>query len=185
MIDLLADLLRHDIVSIDGRLCRPEELPKGLSPFLTRRVQVDPNGHTLFVVADPPDGKPERAIVITQRDIRELQLGCGAIRAGIAILLREAGLTAAALSSVFIAGGFGSFIRRNHAQRIGLIPAEVDHDRIHHVGNTSLAGARLALLSVEAREHAETLARRTRHVELAVDAGFQSAFADAMIFPDR
>jgi len=185
MIDLLAELLRNDIVSVDGRLCRPEELPKGLSPSLARRVQVDPNGHTLFVVADPPDGKPERAIAITQRDIRELQLGCGAIRAGIAILLREAGLTAAALSSVFIAGGFGSFIRRNHAQRIGLIPAEVDHDRIHHVGNTSLAGARLALLSVEAREHAETLARRTRHVELSVDAEFQSAFADAMIFPDR
>jgi uncharacterized 2Fe-2S/4Fe-4S cluster protein (DUF4445 family) len=185
MIDLLAELLQHDIVSPDGRLCRPEELPKGLSPSLARRVQVDQNGHTLFVVADPPEEKPGKAIALTQRDIRELQLGCGAIRAGISILLREAGLTAAALSSVFIAGGFGSFIRRNHAQRIGLIPAEVDHGRIHHVGNTSLAGARLVLLSIEAREHAETLARRTRHVELSVNTGFQPAFADAMIFPDR
>ncbi|MBN1514713.1 MAG: DUF4445 domain-containing protein [Phycisphaerae bacterium] len=184
MIDLLAGLLRHDIVSPDGRLCRPEELPKNLSPALARRVRVDPNNHTRFVVADPPEGKPGKTISLTQRDIRELQLGCGAIRAGISILLREAGLAPAALKSVLLAGGFGSFIRRNHARRIGLIPTEVDHARIHHVGNTSLAGARLALLSVVAREHAETLARQTRHVELSVDAGFQSAFADAMIFPE-
>ena len=80
-------------------------------------------------------------------------------------------------------GGFGGFIRRDKAQRIGLLPPELDHRRIHYVGNVSLAGARWALLSLEARKHGEELARRTQHVELSMDGDFQTEFAEAMIFP--
>ena len=179
LVDLAAELLNAGIVTSEGRLLPPEELPAGLSEGLRRRVSRRPDGQTQFLVT----GGGESQVTLTQRDVRELQLAAGAIRAGIAILLKQAGLTAADLSCVLIAGAFGSFIRRNHAQRIGLLPAQIDHKRIHYVGNASLSGAKWALVSTKARRQAEELARRTRHVELSRDADFQTQFAEAMIFP--
>ena len=85
---------------------------------------------------------------------------------------------------MLIGGGFGNFIRRSNAQRIGLLPPEIEHRRIRYLGNTSLAGARLAALSRPARELAEDLARRTEHVDLSFDPDFHAAFAEAMIFPE-
>jgi uncharacterized 2Fe-2S/4Fe-4S cluster protein (DUF4445 family) len=85
---------------------------------------------------------------------------------------------------VFLGGGFGNFIRRSNAQRIGLLPCQIEHRRVRYMGNTSLAGARLAALSERARQMAEELARRTTHVDLSTDAEFQRAFAEAMIFPE-
>jgi uncharacterized 2Fe-2S/4Fe-4S cluster protein (DUF4445 family) len=184
LIDLVAELLRLGIVSSDGRLLAPDELPAGLPQALARRVQEDEQGGTVFVLAEPDGGALQKPLTLTQRDIRELQLGTAAIRAGVALLLRRAGLTPADLKTVLIAGGFGSFIRRDKAQAIGLLPAGIDHERIRYVGNVSLAGARWALLSVDARRTAEELARRTEHVELSMDTDFQMEFAESMIFPE-
>jgi len=184
LIDLAAELLRVGIVSPEGRLRPAGELPAELPRALADRVRTDDNDVSSFILAEPGGGTLHKPLSITQRDVRELQLGCGAIRAGVSMLLRKAELTPADLKTVLIAGGFGGFIRRDKAQRIGLLPPEVDHQRIHYVGNVSLAGARWALLSLEARRHGEELARRTRHVELSVDGDFQAEFAEAMIFPD-
>jgi uncharacterized 2Fe-2S/4Fe-4S cluster protein (DUF4445 family) len=98
-------------------------------------------------------------------------------------MLKKAGLTAGDLKRVLVAGGFGSFIRRNHAQRVGLLPADISHEKISFIGNSSLAGAKLALLSNKARIRAEYLARQTKHIELSADSDFQNEFAEAMIFP--
>jgi uncharacterized 2Fe-2S/4Fe-4S cluster protein (DUF4445 family) len=184
LIDLMAELLRCGIVTPEGRLLPPEELPASLLAALARRVQLDPNGEAVFVLAEPGSDGARDTIVLTQRDVREMQLGCGAIRAGISILLKRASVTPSDLKAVLIAGGFGSFIRRSSAQRIGLLPAGIDHQQIRYVGNASLAGARWALLSVTARKQAERLARQARHVELSVDNDFQAEFAEAMIFPE-
>jgi len=182
LIDLAAELLKAGIVSPQGRLLGPDELPPGLPAALRRRVTVDSGGQTRFIIADGAD--VERPVAVTQRDIRELQLAGGAIRAGIAILLRQAGVKTTELKRVLIAGGFGSFIRRSNAQRIGLLPRQIDHQRIQYVGNASLNGAKWALLSTEARKRAEDLARAARHVELSQDPQFQAEFAEAMIFPE-
>ena len=107
-----------------------------------------------------------------------------AIRAGISILLREASVTAGELKGVYLAGGFGSFIRRSHAPRIGLLDSEIAHEKIQYVGNATLSGARWALASTRARKRAEELARKAKHVELSQDPNFQSEFAEAMIFPE-
>jgi uncharacterized 2Fe-2S/4Fe-4S cluster protein (DUF4445 family) len=98
-------------------------------------------------------------------------------------MLKKAGIKAANLKKVLIAGGFGSFIRRNHAQRIGLLPTNISHEKISFIGNSSLLGTKLVLLSIKAREKAEELAKRTRHIELSADSDFQNEFASAMIFP--
>jgi len=183
LIDVAAELLRHKIVTAEGRLKAAAELPDNLLPDLAGRL-VAHDGRTAFLLAEATETGNGKPIVLTQRDLRELQLAAGAIRAGIRILLRRAGLQPDSLESVLISGGFGNFIRRSNAQRIGLMPSKVQRHRIRYQGNTSLAGARLTAASQQARAIAEDLARRTEHVDLSTDPEFQTAFADAMIFPD-
>ena len=183
LVDLAAELLTSGLASREGRLLPPNELPPRLPPDLRKRVSVNSEGQTEFLISDGSPASGNGRVALTQRDVRELQLAAGAIRAGIAILLRQAGVASSELKRVLIAGGFGSFIRRSKAQRIGLLPADIDHSHITYVGNASLTGARCALLSTNARERAEELARRTEHVELSQDANFQAEFVEAMIFP--
>ncbi len=183
LIDLAAGLLEQGLVSPEGRLLPPEELPGDLAPDLHRRV-VALDGQLAFLLVPDAESGTGRPIVLTQRDVRQLQLASGAIRAGIALLLKRAGLAPQDLQSVLIAGGFGNFIRRKNAQRIGLLPSEIPRSRICYHGNASLAGARLVAVSVRARQMAEEIARRTEHVDLSTDPDFQWTFADAMIFPD-
>ncbi len=150
LIDVAAELLRHGLLTPQGRLQTPDQLPAGVPADLAQRIILH-QGQAAFLLAEGSETADGRPIILTQRDLRELQLATGAIRAGIAILLRRAGLGPKDLDRVLIGGGFGNFIRRSNAQRIGLLPAEIEHRRIRYMGNTSLAGARLAAVSLEAR----------------------------------
>jgi uncharacterized 2Fe-2S/4Fe-4S cluster protein (DUF4445 family) len=174
-------LLDNRVVTPEGRLLTADEAPPEMPEDLAARLAPDAEGAPTFVLARDGD----RTVAITQRDVRELQLATGAIRAGVRILLKRAGLDAGKLRRVLLAGGFGTFIRRSCAQRIGLLPAGVPHEAIQYVGNVSLSGARWALLSTEARAHGEQVARAVRRVDLSSDAAFQMEFAEAMIFPER
>jgi uncharacterized 2Fe-2S/4Fe-4S cluster protein (DUF4445 family) len=181
IIDIAAELLNAGIVDMTGRLVEPDEIKTKLPQKIMNRLAKDENGRPFFVIAKESENNPE--IKITQRDIRQVQLAVAAIRAGIIIMLKKADLKPCDLKRVLVAGGFGSFIRRNHAQRVGLLPADIDHEKISFIGNTSLAGAKLALLSNKARLKSVELAERTEHLELSVDSDFQNEFAEAMIFP--
>ncbi|MGD0900259.1 MAG: ASKHA domain-containing protein [Thermoguttaceae bacterium] len=183
LIDAVAELLRHGILTPQGRLQQPGDLPPGVPPDLVRRI-IPAGRHLGFVLADAEEAAGGRPVVLTQQDVRELQLAAGAIRAGLGILLRQAGLRPEDLDQILIGGGFGNFIRRRNAQRIGLLPPGIEHCRIRFQGNTSLAGARLVALSLSARGQAEQLAARTEHVDLSFDPNFHAAFAEAMIFPE-
>jgi uncharacterized 2Fe-2S/4Fe-4S cluster protein (DUF4445 family) len=182
LIDAAAELLRHGLMTSGGRLLSPDKLPADAPPELARRIVID-DGQPAFTLATSEEAADGRPILLTQRDLRELQLAAGAIRAGISILLRRAGLTPGNLQRVLIGGGFGNFIRRGNAQRIGLLPPEVQRSKIRFLGNTSLAGARLAAVSLSARAKAEEIARRTEHVDLSTDADFTRFLAEAMIYP--
>jgi len=183
LIDLAAELLRHRLLTPFGRLQPPDQLPADVLPDLANRVVLH-DGQVSFLLASETETGDGAPVMLTQRDVRELQLATGAIHAGITILLRRAGLEPTDLQRVLIGGGFGNFIRRSNAQRIGLLPSRIERHRIRYMGNTALAGARLVALSRQARSLAEELARRTEHVDLSVDAEFQIAFAEAMIFPE-
>ena len=182
LIDVAAELLRHRILTPQGRLQSPEQLPADVLPDLAQRIVLYEKQVSFVLASESETGG--RPIVLTQRDLRELQLATGAIRAGVVILLQRAGLEPKDLKRVMMGGGFGNFIRRSNAQRIGLLPSQIEHRRIRYMGNTSLAGARLAALSLRARRMAEELARRTEHVDLSTDVNFQRAFAESMIFPE-
>ncbi|MBI5093599.1 MAG: DUF4445 domain-containing protein [Candidatus Hydrogenedentes bacterium] len=183
LIDLAAELLRTGIVMSQGMLLTPDLLPSDIPEDIRRRIRPNEAGGE-FVLVDAHETQTGAPIVLTQRDIRELQLATGAIRAGIAILLRNGGVAPEALDRVLVAGAFGNYIRCENAQRMGLLPSQVDRARIQFVGNTSLTGARLVATSLRARELAEDLRRRTQHIDLACDPNFQMEFAEAMFFPE-
>ncbi len=181
LIDAVAELLRTGIIDETGRILEADDVPDTVSSALKRRLV--PQVHDVcFELVSAADAAGGEAICLWQKDVRELQLASGAIRAGVNILLKRAGLDPHELGTVLLAGAFGNFIRRNHARRIGLLPP-LPTDRIRFIGNAASMGAKLALLSTEERNYASALCRTTEHVDLSLDAEFQFEFSMAMMFP--
>ena len=134
-----------------------------------------------FVVAAA--GESGRAdIVLTQGDVRAVQLAKGAIRAGIDILLEEAGIETAQLDEVTIAGAFGSYIDVGSAIVIGMLP-DLPLDRFSQIGNAAGIGAKLALVSHGHRSTAEHIANRSKYIELSGGSRFRDAFMRALGYP--
>ena len=183
LIDTVAGLLRIGVLDETGRIMEKDEVQGELSPAILERLIAD-DGDTRFLLVPPGESASGEAIYLWQRDVREVQLATGAIRAGISILLRRAGLEPEDLGGVLLAGAFGNFIRRSNAMRIGLLPP-IAGARIRYVGNAASLGAKLALLSGDEREYAETLRRKTQHVDLSMDPAFQEEFGAAMLFPEE
>ena len=121
------------------------------------------------------------AVILTQKDIRQLQLAKAAIAAGIDCLLLEAGIEACEIQQVFLAGAFGSLLNPDSACRIGLLPS-VLQEKVKAVGNASGAGAVSILRDPANWEYAKMLAARTHYVELAKQAAFQELFVEHMMF---
>ncbi|MBI5831482.1 MAG: DUF4445 domain-containing protein [Armatimonadetes bacterium] len=122
-------------------------------------------------------------LLLTARDIREVQLAKGSIRASIEALMARAGVVADDIEHVYLAGGFGSYLRVESALRVGLLPP-VPMERITAVGNAAGAGARLALVSSIEMELAERLAREVSVIDLANDMTYQMQLVEQMIFPE-
>ncbi len=182
LIDLVAELLRLGVIDQGGRILPPDEAPATLTPAIRARLVPDGN-RTHFRIATAAASRSGDELLLRQKDVRELQLASGAIRAGIILLLRQCGLVPDQLAAVLLAGGFGNFIRRRNARQIGLLP-HLPTDRIRCVGNSSLMGAKATLLSTTERREADLIARQTTHVELSEQADFQCEFAEAMLFPE-
>ncbi|MFZ5917645.1 MAG: ASKHA domain-containing protein [Chloroflexota bacterium] len=132
-----------------------------------------------FVLVEAAQSGAGQDITISRADVGEIQLAKGAMRAGVRILLREAGLSEADLDGVVVAGAFGSYIDVGSAVAIGMFPPLPLH-RFQQVGNAAGLGARLALLSTTQRALAIEIARRAEYVELTNDANFANEFARAM-----
>ncbi len=178
LIDAVAVLLDLGIIDVTGRFVSAETVSTRLPPALATRLrQVD--GQPAFCLAfDEGTGEPR--VLLTQRDIREMQLAKGAIRAGIRLLLNKLEIADADLDRVLLAGAFGNYIRPHSAIRIGLLP-NVPVERLHFVGNAAASGAVMLLLSEACRERAKVLAKRIQYVEIAHEREFADVFAEAML----
>ena len=130
----------------------------------------------------PKDKSGRKAIKITQQDIRELQLAKSAISAGMKILVQQAGLTLDDLDALYLAGGFGNYIRIPSAVTIGLIPKELEN-KVVPVGNTSGTGAVLALKSVSFDDVIKNILEKMHYIELSDHEDFVLEFAMNMEFP--
>lgn len=175
LIDAAAVLASVGVLDEAGRLLEPEELPASLAEAVRARVRRREEGVEVLL------GEGAE-VPLTQRDVRELQLAKAAIRAGAETLLSEAGLGAGEISRVVIGGAFGSYIDRGSALAVGLLPP-VEVEKVVFAGNTSAAGARLALLDRAVRRHAGEVAREVRYLELSGRPDFQDRFVEAMFFP--
>jgi uncharacterized 2Fe-2S/4Fe-4S cluster protein (DUF4445 family) len=183
LIDVAAELLRMGLLDSTGRILPSSEAPGDISPALRARL-VEDRGEVNFLLVAAAESATREPLFLYQRDIRELQLANAAIRAGINILLRMAGLNAADLGEVLLAGAFGNFIRRNHARRIGMLPP-VPCSHIRFVGNTASFGAKRALLSTQEKAYAGRILKKVRHVDLSLDPEFQMEFSSALLFPEH
>lgn len=128
--------------------------------------------------ADVPEG-----IVLTQKDVRELQLAKGSIRAVMEVLLKEAGISWMDVRRLLVAGAFGMYVNLRSAQRIGLIPP-LPLQRIEPVGNAAGAGAKIALRSTRERKRAQWLARQMKHIVMTGNPQYQEAYIEHLGFTE-
>lgn len=180
MVDAIAELLRVGVIDPRGKLVDQATVRAAGHPALAERIQGENQRRTLVIVP-AEEGAEGRAVSLTQRDIRELQLAKGAIRAGIEILMKELGVVPADVAKVYLAGAFGNYIRPASAVAIGLIP-HLPNAQIVPVGNAAGSGAKMALLSRSARARAAELPGRVEYLELSGRPDFQEQFAEAMLF---
>lgn len=145
------------------------------------RVRKGEHGLEFVIVPGRESGNGED-IVLTRRDVGEVQLAKGAMRAGAEVLMQEAGITVQDLDRIVIAGAFGSYIDVRNALRIGMFPL-LPPERFEQVGNAAGMGARMALLSARIRKLANEIAARAEYVELTNDPRFVNAFTEAMLMP--
>jgi len=172
LIDAVAVMLDLGIVDKSGRFAKPSTVVGRLSPAILSRI-CKKDGQPSFSLAGD--------VVLTQKDIREVQLAKAAIRAGIKILQRKFGIKDADIQHTFLAGAFGNYIRPQSALRIGLLP-NVPLERIRFVGNAASSGAQMILLNSALRAEAKRLARKIEYVEIAHEPDFQAIFAESMVF---
>jgi uncharacterized 2Fe-2S/4Fe-4S cluster protein (DUF4445 family) len=177
LVDAIAGLLAEKLVTPGGRLLTREEAPGSL--YVACRSEEPCNQFVLTPKKLPPGS---RQVVITQKDIREVQLAKGAMLAGVRILLEALGLGAKDVREVYLAGAFGNYVRPRSALAIGLLPP-FPLATIRQVGNAAGSGAKMALLSSTAFEEARRIAARIEYIDLALAPGFQEQFVKGMAFP--
>lgn len=167
LIDAVAAMLELEAVTEAGRL-----LPAGDVP--------GPAGARIFTEKGQNAFRLQDGVFVAAQDVREIQLAKAAIRAGAETLLELRGVTAADITELVIAGGFGAYMDKYSALRIGLLP-QVPPERIRHVGNSAGAGAALAL-TPEGRRALEEFTKRCSYLELSSSPAFSGHFMDYMAF---
>ena len=170
IIDAVAELFRAGIVDSRGKF------KKTLN---SDRVREGENGWE-YVIARANETSIGRDIPMTQQDVRQIQLAKAALFTAARTLLKRSGLQSP--DKIILAGGFGSYIDKEKAMLIGLIP-DCELDRVYAVGNAAGDGARIALLNVEKRKEIDSVTRRVERFELPTDPEFQNQFMLATSFP--
>lgn len=172
ILDSVAELRRIGVIKENGSMRRDSH----------PRVRQTGDRPEFVLVAAGEDGALND-LVINRKDVSEIQLAKGAIRAGLEVLLDEAGVKIEEVERVVVAGAFGTYLDVASARAIGMFPP-LPLDRFDQVGNAAGIGAKLALLSRQCRRTAEDIARRVEYVELTTDARFSGAYMEAMGLPD-
>ncbi len=172
LVDLLYELAKNGVVDIDGKFRQSLKDKR-----LTRE-----NGQLEYIVAFPEETETGQALVLAQSDIDNIMRSKAAVFAAIKSLVDYAGLTFNQLSKIYLAGGFGNYLNIEKAIGIGLAP-DVPRDKIEFVGNSSLMGARMALVSYHAFEKAIGISQGITNIELSHYAPFAHEYLAALYLP--
>jgi uncharacterized 2Fe-2S/4Fe-4S cluster protein (DUF4445 family) len=172
LVDLLAELFVHGFIDRAGKL---NEGKAG-----ERFVRTDDEAG--FLIEQGSRCAWGRDLVISEKDIAHLVRAKGAVYSACAVLLKNIGLGFERLDAVYIAGGFGENLNIENAVRIGLLP-DLERGKFRYLGNTSLAGAYLSLLSEKNREMLDTIAAKMTYIELNAEPGYMNEYTGALFFP--
>jgi uncharacterized 2Fe-2S/4Fe-4S cluster protein (DUF4445 family) len=179
MVDIVAELLKTGIISTRGRF--------NLETIKTKRLitsEEEGTGSKSYVVAWKDETAINKDITVSTKDISEIQLAKSALHTGCEILMQRKGITEKDIDKTYIAGAFGNYLNPENAKTIGLIP-DISTERISFVGNTALAGAKMALTSKTIRELADKLSKEIKYVELMTEEGFKREFIASILLPHK
>lgn len=171
-IDILAELFTHRILERNGKISG------SIKSSRIRRMETGLE----FVLAFKGETDIGADIVITEQDIENLKRSKASIYSATAILLEKLNLRFEDVKHFYIAGGFGTYLDIEKAVTIGLLP-DLERSRFTFIGNSSLIGAREALLSYEAFKKAEEIASKMTYMELSVEPSYMDEYIQALFFP--
>ena len=174
MIDAIAEMFKRGIINDKGSF--------NLQIKTSRLRKSD--GEVEFVIAWGHETATGKDITLTQHDIREIQLAKAAIFTGCSILMKRKNVDEEKIDRVLVAGAFGNYINPESAKVLGLLP-DVPIKKIKFVGNTAIAGAKMALTSKEARKEANEISKKIRYLELAACPDFKEEFLNAIFIPHK
>lgn len=169
MIDVISEMFIVGLIDQKGKIQKGK----------TERIREGEDGLEFVVYGDD---NLEKDIVITEVDIENIIRAKAALYAGIKTLLSEVGFTIDAIEKVYIAGGFGNYIDIDKALILGMLP-DISKDKFVFMGNTSITGAYLCLLSQELKKEAEEIASKMTYIELSVSRSFMDEYMSAMFLP--
>ncbi|MDA9352779.1 ASKHA domain-containing protein, partial [Porticoccaceae bacterium] len=172
IIEVVAEMYLAGIVTVDGIVD---------GDLASRTPRIIQNDRTWSYVLYSPEND-ESQILVTQNDIRQIQLAKAALYAGVKLLMDHIGTDK--IERIRLAGAFGSHINVQHAMVLGLIPDCVLGE-VSSAGNAAGTGARIALLNSQSRHVIETLVKNIEKIETALEPKFQDYFVDAMAFPNK
>jgi uncharacterized 2Fe-2S/4Fe-4S cluster protein (DUF4445 family) len=177
LVDAVAELVRVGVLDASGRFA-PVEQVQETHPHLAERM-TKLGEEKVFVLAEREGDEP---VVLSQRDVRELQFAKAAIATGWHLLFEEFGINEADVQQVLLAGSFGTYLSASSAVRIGLVP-KLPVLRIVSAGNVAGEGAKMVLLSAAERHGVVTLLREIEYIELSDRGDFNDRFVDQLAFP--
>jgi uncharacterized 2Fe-2S/4Fe-4S cluster protein (DUF4445 family) len=168
MIDAISELFFAGVIDQKGKFVRD---------LKTDRIKMSDEGPEFVLHRGEL-----KDIVLTEVDIENVLRAKAAIYAGVSLLLKEVGLSLDAVERVYIAGGFGNYLDIDKAIILGMLP-DLPKEKFSFIGNTSIAGAYLCLLSEKMRREAGEIAGRMTYMELSVSAGFMDEYMSALFLP--
>lgn len=172
LIDCMAVLREAGIIDRTGKITPDLEISR------IRHTDEGPE----FVLAWAEDSGSGEDITISENDIKNLIRSKGAIFAGIRVMLRMVDLPVEAIDEILIAGGFGNYLNVHDSVTIGLLP-DLPVDKYKFIGNSSVKGAYLCLMSHNARRMVEEIARKMTYLELSIGNNFMDEFMSALFLP--
>ena len=175
ILSVVSELLKSGLLKKTGAFIKKEKLSE--EDYRYNLIRLNGTKREFVIQKDPE-------IIVTQGDVRQVQLAKGAILSGFTALIKQAGIEMEDLDEVLIAGQFGAHLSAELLTGTGILPYEVE-DRIKYVGNTSKTGAYMTLMSQKVKKEIEELAHSINYIELAETENYERIFAECMIFPEK
>jgi uncharacterized 2Fe-2S/4Fe-4S cluster protein (DUF4445 family) len=172
MIDLISELLQTGIIDRSG------QFQKG---FENQRVR-ESDGEPAYVLAFADQTAMDEDIVFTASDLKNLIYSKGAVYAGFTTLLAEAGMDFSMVDRFVITGGFGQYLNIEKSVRIGLLP-DIDRSKFNYMGNSSIVGAYLSLLSQDYRQEARVICNSITYMDFSSRPQYMDQFTSALFLP--